>query len=68
MTHSVTYLYVFSRLFQGYLDTLHPVGLPTAHAQQPLLLGNSNGIALYVLHAPPGKGKICQLLLCGLSL
>ena len=65
---TTTYLHVLRGLLQGDLDTLDPVGLPAAHAQQPLLLGNRDGIALHVLHAPPGESKVCKLLLCWLGL
>lgn len=62
------HLHVFASLFQGNLYRLDPVGLPTAHAQQPLALGDGDGVALDVLHAQPGKLEVLQLLRGGLRL
>ena len=64
----VAYLHILGGFLKSYLDTLDPVGLSTAHTQQPLLLGNCDGIALDVLHTSPGKDKVSQLLLCWLCL
>lgn len=62
------HLDLLGRLFKSDLHTLDPVGLPAAHPQQPLLLGHSDGIALHMLHTPPGKRQVLQLLLAGLCL
>ena len=64
----VAYLHILRGFLKSYLDTLDSVGLSTAHTQQPLLLGNCDGITLDVLHTSPGKGKVSQLLLCWLCL
>lgn len=65
---SCAHLDVFGSLSECYLRALYAVGLPAAHAQQAALLGNSDGVALYVLHYAPGKAQVLKLLLCGLGL
>mmetsp|Transcript_37656 Transcript_37656/g.83841 ORF Transcript_37656/g.83841 Transcript_37656/m.83841 type:complete len:546 (+) Transcript_37656:764-2401(+) len=55
-------------LLQGDAHAVDPVGLPAAHTQQLAVLSHSDGVTLHVLHGPPCKLEVLQLLGAGLGL
>ena len=46
------HLHFLGRLLDGDGHAVHTIGLAAAHAEQAAVLGDGDGIALYVLHTP----------------